>query len=88
MGCDGHDTLPCLWGELHPGPACPGRWQEGKELSLKYPVILACYRAGYPVGKGPFPADLGSLLWSKTEQGDKSESDPLLHTFIQGGSIF
>lgn len=38
--------------------------------------------------KGSFLADLGLLLWPKREQGDKSESGPLLHTFIKGGNIF
>lgn len=40
------------------------------------------------MGKGPFLADLELLLCPKREQGDKSENNPLLHTFVQGGSIW
>lgn len=35
VGHGGRDTLPCLWGELHPDP---GRQQEGKEIP-SYPCL-------------------------------------------------
>lgn len=54
---------------------------------MKYPVIPALHRARNSMGKGPFLADLGLLLWPKREQGDKSESDPLLHTLYRMGAF-